>query len=78
MQSRTCTGRKQNLVRDALVAVDLQARDVQHRALQESVFIVAGEPLHADRGGTRERRICFTSKPPDLGAVAARELPPAS
>jgi DNA-binding transcriptional MocR family regulator len=54
------------------LAGDVNARDVQERALADSVFIVTGEPFYADGGGTRELRICFTTKPPDVAAQAAR------
>jgi DNA-binding transcriptional MocR family regulator len=47
------------------------ARDVQEHALRESVFVVTGEPFYADGGGTRELRLCFTTKPPDVAAQAA-------
>jgi DNA-binding transcriptional MocR family regulator len=54
------------------LAGEVSARDVQERALNDSVFIVTGEPFYADGGGTRELRICFTTKPPDVAAQAAR------
>jgi 2-aminoadipate transaminase len=54
------------------LAGEVRARDVQERALNDSVFIVTGEPFYADGGGTRELRICFTTKPPDVAAQAAR------
>jgi DNA-binding transcriptional MocR family regulator len=54
------------------LAGEVSARDVQERALNESVFIVTGEPFYADGGGTRELRICFTTKPVDVVAQAAR------
>ena len=47
------------------LAGDVSARDVQERALNDSVFIVTGEPFYADGGGARELRICFTTKPPE-------------
>jgi len=50
------------------------ARDVQERALNDSVFIVTGEPFYVDGGGARELRICFTTKPPELAAQAARVI----
>jgi 2-aminoadipate transaminase len=53
---------------------DVSARDVQERALNESVFIVTGEPFYVDGGGARELRICFTTKPPDIAAQAARVI----
>jgi DNA-binding transcriptional MocR family regulator len=53
---------------------DVSARDVQDRALNESVFIVTGEPFYVDGGGARELRICFTTKPPDIAAQAARVI----
>jgi DNA-binding transcriptional MocR family regulator len=54
------------------LAGEASARDVQERALNDSVFIVTGEPFYADGGGTRELRICFSTKPPDVAAQAAR------
>jgi 2-aminoadipate transaminase len=54
------------------LAGEVRARDVQERALNDSVFIVTGEPFYADGGGTRELRICFTTKPVEVVAQAAR------
>ena len=56
------------------LAGDASARDVQSRALNDSVFIVTGEPFYVDGGGTRELRICFTTKPPDVASQAARVI----
>jgi 2-aminoadipate transaminase len=56
------------------LAGDVSARDVQERALADSVFIVTGEPFYVDGGGTRELRICFTTKPPEIAAQAARVI----
>jgi DNA-binding transcriptional MocR family regulator len=56
------------------LAGDVNARDVQERALTDSVFIVTGEPFYVDGGGTRELRICFTTKPPEVAAQAARVI----
>lgn len=50
------------------------ARDVQQRALAESVSIVTGEPFYTDGGGSRELRICYTTRPSDVGARAARTI----
>jgi len=50
------------------------ARDVQQLALNDRVFIVTGEPFYADGGGARELRLCFTTKPPDVAAKAARTI----
>ncbi len=56
------------------LAGDVSARDVQERALNDSVFIVTGEPFYVDGGGARELRICFTTKPPEIAAQAARVI----
>jgi DNA-binding transcriptional MocR family regulator len=56
------------------LAGDVNARDVQERALADSVFIVTGEPFYVDGGGARELRICFTTKPPEVAAQAARVI----
>jgi DNA-binding transcriptional MocR family regulator len=53
---------------------EASARDVQERALTDSVFIVTGEPFYVDGGGARELRICFTTKPPEIAAQAARVI----
>lgn len=56
------------------LAGNVSARDVQERALRESVFIVTGEPFYVDGGGTCELRLCFTTKPPEAAAKAARTI----
>jgi DNA-binding transcriptional MocR family regulator len=56
------------------LAGDVSARDVQEHALSDSVFIVTGEPFYVDGGGTRELRLCFSAKPPDVAAKAARVI----
>jgi GntR family transcriptional regulator/MocR family aminotransferase len=56
------------------LAGDVSALDVQERALNDSVFIVTGEPFYVDGGGARELRICFTTKPPEIAAQAARVI----
>jgi len=56
------------------LAGDVSARDVQERALTDSVFIVTGEPFYVDGDGARELRICFTTKPPEIAAQAARVI----
>ena len=48
------------------------AQAVQRRALSQSVFIVTGEPFYADGGGRHQLRLCFTTRPPELGARAAK------
>lgn len=53
---------------------DTSARDVQVRALKQSVFIVTGEPFYADAGGTRELRLCFSSKTPEVSVAAAKVI----
>jgi DNA-binding transcriptional MocR family regulator len=56
------------------LAGETSARDVQQRALNESVFLVTGEPFYGDGGGTRELRLCFSSKPPDVAGTAAKVI----
>jgi DNA-binding transcriptional MocR family regulator len=56
------------------LAGEVNARDVQERALNDAVFIVTGEPFYVDGGGARELRICFTTKAPEVGAQAARVI----
>ena len=56
------------------LAGEVSARDVQQRALSDSVFIVTGEPFYVDGGGTRELRLCFSAKPPEVAAKAARTI----
>ena len=56
------------------LAGEVSARDVQQRALNDSVFIVTGEPFYADGGGSRELRLCFSAKPPEVAARAARTI----
>jgi DNA-binding transcriptional MocR family regulator len=56
------------------LAGNVSARDVQERALRESVFIVTGEPFYVDGGGTSEVRLCFSTKPPEVAANAARTI----
>ena len=51
-----------------------RARDVQQRALADGVAIVTGEPFYMDGGGTKELRICFTTRPVDVGVRAARVI----
>jgi 2-aminoadipate transaminase len=53
---------------------DVSARLVQQRALEQSVFFVTGEPFYTDGGGTRELRLCFTARPPEVAARAARVI----
>jgi DNA-binding transcriptional MocR family regulator len=50
------------------------ARDVQQRALAEGVAIVTGEPFYTDNGGTKDLRICFTNRTPDVGVMAAKVI----
>lgn len=52
----------------------MNARDVQTRALERSVFIVTGEPFYADGGGTRELRLCFSARTMEAASSAARVL----
>jgi DNA-binding transcriptional MocR family regulator len=56
------------------LAGEVRARDVQERALSDSVFIVTGEPFYVDGGGSRELRICFSTKPTEIAAQAARVI----
>jgi DNA-binding transcriptional MocR family regulator len=56
------------------LAGETSARDVQQRALNDAVFIVTGEPFYTDGGGTREVRLCFSAKPPEVAARAARTI----
>jgi DNA-binding transcriptional MocR family regulator len=53
---------------------ELRARDVQEQALRQRVFVATGEPFYADGGGSRELRICFSARKPDVAAAAARIL----
>ena len=53
---------------------DVSARDVQQRALNDAVFVVTGEPFYVDGGGTRELRLCFSARPPEVAARAARVI----
>ena len=45
---------------------------VQEHALRASVFLVTGQPFYGDGAGTHEFRLCFTSRPPGVGVVAAQ------
>lgn len=56
------------------LAAQASAREVQQRALAQGVAIVTGEPFYVDGGGTRELRICFTSRPSDVGVRAAKVI----
>lgn len=47
---------------------------VQEEALRQRVFIVTGEPFYADGAGSHEFRLCFTSRPPEVGIQAARTI----
>jgi DNA-binding transcriptional MocR family regulator len=52
----------------------MNARDVQARALERSVFVVTGEPFYADGGGARELRLCFSARTMEAASAAARVL----
>jgi DNA-binding transcriptional MocR family regulator len=52
----------------------VSARLVQDRALRDSVFVVTGEPFYTDGGGAHELRLCFSSRPSETGARAARTI----
>jgi DNA-binding transcriptional MocR family regulator len=53
------------------LAAGIAAREVQQRALAQSVFLVTGHPFYTDGGGDREIRLCFTARPTDVAARAA-------
>lgn len=50
------------------------AREVQQQALAQSVFVVTGHPFYTDGGGDREIRLCFSARPPDIAAKAAKVI----
>jgi DNA-binding transcriptional MocR family regulator len=50
----------------------IAARDVQQRALADSVAVVTGQPFYTDGGGSRELRLCFSSRTPDVLVSAAK------
>jgi DNA-binding transcriptional MocR family regulator len=54
------------------VAPDVSARAIQDRALRDGVSIVTGEPFYTDDAGAHEIRLCFSSRPPDVLARAAK------
>src|SRR3954451_18784350 len=56
------------------LAAGIRARDVQDRALAESVMVLTGEPFYVDQGGDQQLRICYTSQPADRAAQIARTL----
>jgi DNA-binding transcriptional MocR family regulator len=53
---------------------DVSARDVQARALKQSVFVITGEPFYTDGGGASELRLCFSARTPEVGVTAARVI----
>lgn len=50
----------------------VRARVVQEEALRKSVFLITGEPFYTDGSGDHELRLCFSARPPEAAAKAAR------
>jgi DNA-binding transcriptional MocR family regulator len=56
------------------LAAGVSARDVQQRALAQSVFFVTGHPFYTDGAGEREIRLCFSARPTEVAARAAKVI----
>jgi len=56
------------------LAPGVRARDVQDRALRESVMVLTGEPFYVGQGGDHQLRICYTSQPAANAVRAAQTL----
>jgi DNA-binding transcriptional MocR family regulator len=54
------------------VGPEVSAREVQERALRDGVSIVTGAPFYTDEAGAHELRLCFSSRPPEVLARAAK------
>jgi DNA-binding transcriptional MocR family regulator len=53
---------------------DVSARVVQEEALRHHVFLITGEPFYTDGSGDHELRLCFSARPPEVAARAARTI----
>jgi DNA-binding transcriptional MocR family regulator len=56
------------------VAPEVSARDIRDRALRNGVSLVTGEPFYTDDAGTHELRLCFSARPPEVLAAAAKTV----
>src|SRR4051812_8836010 len=56
------------------VPPEVSARDIQERALRDGVSVVTGEPFYTDDAGTHELRLCFSARPPEVLAAAAKTV----